>query len=405
ATDNSDISDSETYVFTVDLNQLNLSGLLVGGTATILAGSDITINIQTANGNIELTIPAGTVITGPTGWDGKINLAQAASVSEIELPAGAGMEATGAEAFEFGAGLSSLSFDKPVKLVFYGTGGKRIGYIKNGAFVEITVVCDDANPPTNIPPNGECKKTTGSDLVVWTTHFTTFANYSEQIAVLTISVAKNIAADGMRTLTVSWKGIGNTTKYEIYVNGVRSDSNSVNVAGDDTGTDYQKTINIASAGKYDVYVRAIRGDGSLNSNTATVEFAAPSPAATTVKTQTTTPTVPSAFVAPAKAEAQAPTPSAVAESPTGDQNGQIKGEEESTSPIDEKINWTPWIILFVLILLTGAATGGYFYWFSGEDEVETTVKQAKSEIKEVVKPKTKPKVKAVIKPDKRSKRW
>lgn len=397
--------DSKTYDFTVDLNRLDLSDYLGGGdTVTLPAGSDLVIIIETTNGNVQLTIPAGTVITGPVGWDGKINLAQIVSISGVQLPAGTGMEATGAVAFEFGAGLSSLSFDQPVKLVFYGAGGKRIGYFKDGGFIEITVECDDANPPANIPTNGECKKTVGNDLVVWTTHFTTFANYSEQVAVLTITVAKNVAADGRRILTVNWKGIGNTTKYEIYVNGITSESNSVNVAGDDTGTDYSKTINIASDGKYDVYVKAIRGDGSLNSNTAAVEFAAPSPAVTTT-TQTTAPTVPLTSVAPAKAEAQAPAPSAVAESQTGDQSGQIKGEETSTSPADEKINWTPWIILFVLILLTGAATGGYFYWFSGEDEVETTVKQAKSEIKAVVKPETKPKVKAVTKPDKKSKRW
>ena len=52
---------------------------------------------------------------------------------------------------------------------------------------------------------------------------------------------------------------------------------------------------------------------------------------------------------------------------TGPEVGQIKGEE-TVATEEEDINWTPWIILFVLIVLAGAATGGYFYWFGNEEE-------------------------------------
>lgn len=41
---------------------------------------------------------------------------------------------------------------------------------------------------------------------------------------------------------------------------------------------------------------------------------------------------------------------------------------------EEKSSATPWVILAILIILAGIATGGYFYWFAGPEEVTTTVK-------------------------------
>ncbi|MEI6477590.1 MAG: lamin tail domain-containing protein [bacterium] len=48
-------------------------------------------------------------------------------------------------------------------------------------------------------------------------------------------------------------------------------------------------------------------------------------------------------------------------SPT--EQGEVKSENTTSST-----NWTPWIILAILIALAVLATAGYFYWFGGEDE-------------------------------------
>jgi flagellar basal body-associated protein FliL len=103
--------------------------------------------------------------------------------------------------------------------------------------------------------------------------------------------------------------------------------------------------------------------------------------------------------APAKAEAAAP--ETKIETPKDDESGIVKGEDLGT---DEANNWTPWIILFILILLAGAATGGYFYWFSDTPEGEEKAKEkatAKDKVKIQVRDKaTEKSVEKAIEPEK-----
>lgn len=91
-----------------------------------------------------------------------------------------------------------------------------------------------------------------------------------------------------------------------------------------------------------------------------------------------------------------------------DSEGKIKGDEEvDTSEEEESVNWTPWIILFILIILAGAATGGYFYWFAGEDEMEEKTKKANSTVTVKEKSKSQPdkKSESQSKSGKKSRRW
>jgi len=76
------------------------------------------------------------------------------------------------------------------------------------------------------------------------------------------------------------------------------------------------------------------------------------PAATTEETTVNTPVE---ETAPAEATNEPATNEAPADN-----------EEQSGSA-------TPWVILAILIVLAGIATGGYFYWFSGPEEVTTAV--------------------------------
>jgi len=111
---------------------------------------------------------------------------------------------------------------------------------------------------------------------------------------------------------------------------------------------------------------------------------------------------PSTSVAPQQAQAAEPT---VTNSNANDNSGVIKGDETQNNTT-EKINWTPWIVLFVLIILAGAATGGYFYWFAGEDEVSAVVKEPKKEAKtEKIVTSSKINRSDNKKPVKKAKRW
>jgi hypothetical protein len=216
-----------------------------------------------------------------------------------------------------------------------------------------------------------------------------------------ITVTK-IEQDGNKSIKVGWQGVGNgATKYEIYVNGVTSTENTINVSvSNDASVEYSKEIKVLNTGSYNIYVKVYRGTENVQSDTGTVEFVAPANIPTVEPVKASNPV----SVAPQKAEAATSSEESTVTTPSGDDNGQIKGDEESATDEEEKINWTPWIVLFVLIILAGAATGGYFYWFSGEDEIKKTapvaVKKTTEKAQVTVTQKPAPKKK-----NKKSKRW
>lgn len=55
-------------------------------------------------------------------------------------------------------------------------------------------------------------------------------------------------------------------------------------------------------------------------------------------------------------------------------NTETAATDEVAKSDEEGSSATPWVILAILIILAGIATGGYFYWFSGPEEVTTTIK-------------------------------
>lgn len=199
-------------------------------------------------------------------------------------------------------------------------------------------------------------------------------------------------------LTINWSAVsGGVAGYIVTINGVSRDVDNVTTYSVDL--DYGTyTVLVTSYFSADNY--GINDVSGLNEvkNAATVAGLEKS---VTLVSVVKTSAVNEPRIAPQAAEAapvaETPavtsTPPASADNATGlqpDTQGQVKGQEESTQTTEEKINWTPWIILFVLIILAGAATGGYFYWFAGEEEAETKVKsKPEVEKKEIVKPKTK----------------
>lgn len=122
-----------------------------------------------------LTIAANTTASSTdTTWDGVIQLPK--TRTDVVVPAATGQTTTVGVAIELGSPTARIDFDSPVKLVLAGQAGKRAGYVQGGTFHAIDDAC--ALPAPGGLIDGECWVNEGGDLVIWTTHFTTFVSYT-----------------------------------------------------------------------------------------------------------------------------------------------------------------------------------------------------------------------------------
>ena len=151
--------------------------------ATTTAGSSkeatlplVEVQAATTLGNVSVTIPDGTKITAPANWDGTIKLPQVLSNSSVTINSG-----IVSAVIEVGSRDVSLTFDRAVRLLIPNQGGKKAGFVRNGVFTEITgtITADtQAAADNEIAAGGDAKITVGSDLVIWTKHFTQFVSYT-----------------------------------------------------------------------------------------------------------------------------------------------------------------------------------------------------------------------------------
>ncbi|MCR4285341.1 MAG: peptidoglycan-binding protein, partial [Candidatus Kaiserbacteria bacterium] len=154
---------------------INLGSFIANGTGTIPA---IQVTAQNAY-NMSIEIPASTVVTSAsTTWNGILS---APTVTTITLPTESGITKTLSTAIDVGFVGESLTFSKAVRLLIPNEAGKRVGYSVTSTFTEITDTCASDSQVTGdaLSAGAECKIDVGSDLVIWTKHFTTFATYSQ----------------------------------------------------------------------------------------------------------------------------------------------------------------------------------------------------------------------------------
>jgi hypothetical protein len=145
----------------------------------------ITITSNNA-GNAEIEIPATTVTSEGTTWNGII---AAPTVTTVTLPETSGQTKTLSTAIEIGFTGAKLSFDKAVRILLPSQAGKRAGYVRTGIdFTEITNTCvsSDDQAAVNADLVGlkeDCKinASNGLDLVIWTKHFTKFVTYTQYV--------------------------------------------------------------------------------------------------------------------------------------------------------------------------------------------------------------------------------
>jgi hypothetical protein len=129
---------------------------------------------------VTVSIPAGTVVTGPLTWNGGIDFPTVAT-SFTSPTADPGFLIDSLLAVEIGAGDTPLTFSRAIRIVFAGQSGKLVGWSRGGVFTKITETCssDDQESADTLDSGSDCRINSESDLVVWTKHFSSFITYQQ----------------------------------------------------------------------------------------------------------------------------------------------------------------------------------------------------------------------------------
>ena len=168
---------------------IDVSSFITSGTGTLPA-----INIVSANANnTTVAIPTSTTVTSAdTSWNGVI---AAPTITTVTLPSARGESKTLSTAIEVGFSGAKLSFNKGVRLLLPDQSGKRAGYSRSGSeLTEITDTCSGDSQAVGdaLATDAECKINVGSDLVIWTRHFTSFAAFTS----VTVISRANVGGGG-----------------------------------------------------------------------------------------------------------------------------------------------------------------------------------------------------------------
>ncbi|MDP2656403.1 MAG: hypothetical protein Q8P11_02460 [bacterium] len=152
-------------------------------TETTVVVDDEMVETVTDNDNVNviITIPVGTTVTGPVGWDGIINTPTITTTFTAPTPDEGFASADLHSAIEIGAGDLALTFDKAVKITFQGEANRFVGWSRGGTFTNITSACKANTQEAGdaMADGSDCRINVGSDLIVWTKHFTVFVTYTQ----------------------------------------------------------------------------------------------------------------------------------------------------------------------------------------------------------------------------------
>ncbi|MHB8918991.1 MAG: S-layer homology domain-containing protein, partial [Desulfocucumaceae bacterium] len=132
---------------------------------------------------VEISIPAGTTISAADSdnWDGTINVPTVKANNTVTVTADAGKTATVEAVIEIGFNDVPLTFSKAVRILIPGQAGKDAGYYRGTTFTKITTVlnADTQAAGDALAPGQDGKIDVGTDLVIWTKHFTKFIAYTQ----------------------------------------------------------------------------------------------------------------------------------------------------------------------------------------------------------------------------------
>ncbi|EPR77193.1 surface proteins containing Ig-like protein [Leifsonia rubra CMS 76R] len=165
---------------------VNYGDLLTDGAGTI---PQTTI---TSSDGVTVKIPRTRITATDKTWDGVIKAPTVVPNDSVTIPAESGTTVTIATAIEVGAGKIGLEFDKGVRLLLPGQADQLVGFERNGTFTPITTECvaDSQDEADKLDKGRDCYFTVGTDMVIWTKHFTTFVAYSSVTAAATPALAE-----------------------------------------------------------------------------------------------------------------------------------------------------------------------------------------------------------------------
>jgi len=130
--------------------------------------------------DVQVTIANSTTITGPAGWNGLLLLP---TITAITIPDSSTETFSEITSFEIGLSSDNVTFDEPVRMKFSNSGGKGfVTYFKRSGDSSVTfvnTVCNSdnlASVKTQLGGSGQCAIDNGTDIIVWTTHFTSFGD-------------------------------------------------------------------------------------------------------------------------------------------------------------------------------------------------------------------------------------
>ena len=208
------VNSTQTQIVTNNLTNLQnitiLSSVLSNQTVTLDLSQFLTSgNVTTSVNNLTFTradnsstginyvviIPSNTTISGGSGWDGLIKL-PTINTSSFSAPS----SGTANVVIDLGSTVE-LNFSSPVKIVIGGMAGKKAAWSRgNTTLTGISTVCDSATAPTNLNNSDstkrECYIDSGSDLVIWTYHFTSFAAYTSAATTTTTTSGGSSSGGG-----------------------------------------------------------------------------------------------------------------------------------------------------------------------------------------------------------------
>lgn len=158
---------------------LDLSAGLSGDAVTLNSGDSSSSIVLTNSNNLagfSASIPNGTIITGPSGWNGKITPPTFVAAPSGNAPSGFSV---GSTVINVGSSEGTLTFSNPITLLLPGVTGV-VGYKPAGSdtWVKITNACTPGSydSPTGAVFPGECAISNGTDTKITTYHFTTFGS-------------------------------------------------------------------------------------------------------------------------------------------------------------------------------------------------------------------------------------
>jgi len=163
--------------------------LYFAGITTYTDQSNITLNssMNATRNTISaysLEMPANITITGPANWTGEITIPTVTSDTVSISPSSGTVSVSTSKVIVVGFS-QRLNLSNAARIVIGGENGKLSGYDEgSGTIIRITNTCPNATDQDIIDDYlndsiTECSISYGSDLIIWTKHFSRYVTFSE----------------------------------------------------------------------------------------------------------------------------------------------------------------------------------------------------------------------------------